>query len=212
MTTTTKKAPDRRVQRTRRLLQEALLSLMVEKGYEAITVQEIIDRADVGRATFYAHFADKRTLLTSGIEDLRTALVDAQRQALARGDGRTRGLSFSRPMLEHAAGRLPLWRALAGRESGAFVLRRIHDMLAEIVRNDVAALGITRSSPHRELVVQHLTGAFMGVMTWWLDDGARLSPEEVDAIYRRLATRGLGALRPVSGRATRPDTPSALGR
>ena len=63
------KTVDRRVQRTRRLLQDALVATVIEKGYEAATVQDIIDRADVGRATFYAHFADKQTLLTSRLED-----------------------------------------------------------------------------------------------------------------------------------------------
>ena len=54
-----KKTLDRRVQRTRQLLQDALISMMIEKGYAATTVQDIIGRANVGRATFYAHFADK---------------------------------------------------------------------------------------------------------------------------------------------------------
>jgi AcrR family transcriptional regulator len=191
---TVKKRADRRVQRTRRLLQEALLSLMVEKGYEAITVQDIIDRADLGRATFYAHFADKGTLLASGVEDLRTVLLEQQRERLAGGGRHEPELGFARAMLEHANGRLPLWRAIAGRESGALVIRRIHDMLAELVRRDLAAVGAARSSVPAELLVQHLTGAFIGVMTWWLDKGTELSAEQVDAIYRRLATRGLRAL------------------
>lgn len=194
-TTKTKKAPDRRVQRTRRLLQDALLSLMAERGYESVTVQDIIDRADVGRATFYAHFADKRTLLGSRLEDLRAGLAERQREALAASGDRARGLAFARPMLEHAAGGLALWRALVGRESGAIVLGRIHEIVAELVRTDLAALGVGRGTPNRELVVQHLTGAFMGVMTTWLDDGARLSVDEVDALYRKLATRGLAAVR-----------------
>src|SRR5881396_2641445 len=73
----TAKPPDRRVQRTRKLLQDALVSLMIEQGYEATTVQDIIDRANVGRATFYAHFADKETLLVSRLEDLRAMLAQS---------------------------------------------------------------------------------------------------------------------------------------
>src|SRR6266498_3288418 len=56
---------DRRVQRTRQLLQDALIAMVIEKGYDATTVHDIIDRTNVGRATFYAHFPDKQTLLTS---------------------------------------------------------------------------------------------------------------------------------------------------
>jgi AcrR family transcriptional regulator len=57
------KRRDRRVERTQQLLREALLSLIREKGFEGLTVQEIIDRANVGRATFYAHFENKDDLL-----------------------------------------------------------------------------------------------------------------------------------------------------
>jgi AcrR family transcriptional regulator len=185
-----RKMKDRRVRRTRALLQDALLQLMVQKGYEATTVQDIIDRADVGRATFYAHFADKRTLLASRLEDLRDSLMAQQRQPALQSDG-TRHLSFSRPLLEHAAGGLPLWRALAGAESGAFVLQRIHDMLTDLVRNDVLAWGIQLSPQHREMVVQYLTGAFMSVMTWWLDQGAELSVEEVDQVFQQLSVGSL---------------------
>jgi len=184
----TKKAEDRRVVRTRALLQDALVALMVEKGYEAITVQEIIDRANVGRATFYAHFADKRSLLVSRLEDLRTSLLQQQRAALAAG---TRGFSFSRAMLEHAADGRPLWKAIAGADSGAFVLRRLHEMLADLVRNDLAAMGMPRPSTQREMLTQHVTGAFMAVMTWWLDAGAKLSIDDVDDSFRRNIMRGL---------------------
>ena len=184
-----KKPEDRRVQRTRALLQDALMALMVERGYEATTVQDIIDRANVGRATFYAHFADKKTLLASRLEDLRATLLHRQREALSSGDAAE--FSFSLAMLEHAAGGLPLWRTLASSESGGFVLRRIQEMLADLVRNDLAALGMTRPSSHREMLVGHVTGAFMGTMTWWLDDGARLSPTEVDEAFRRVVRHGI---------------------
>jgi AcrR family transcriptional regulator len=187
---------DRRVRRTRALLQDALMSLMVEKGYEAITVQEIIDRADVGRATFYAHFADKRTLLVSRLEDLRASLIERQRETLARGgvSGSARTFGFSRAMLEHAADGLPLWRAIARAESGAFVLRRVHEMLADLVRTDLATLGMTRASAQREMLTQQVTGAFIAVMTWWLDAGAKLPVDEVDQLFCRAVMNGLPSL------------------
>lgn len=65
-----KKVIDRRVQRTRQLLQNALSELILEKAYEKITVQDVIDRANVGRSTFYAHFQDMDKLLLSGFEPL----------------------------------------------------------------------------------------------------------------------------------------------
>src|SRR5262245_41400479 len=62
--------PDRRVQKTRKLLQDALIELVAEKGYEAVSIREILDRANVGRSTFYAHFQDKDQLLHSILDRL----------------------------------------------------------------------------------------------------------------------------------------------
>src|ERR1043166_4156962 len=135
-----KRMQDRRVQRTRQLLQDALVSLMVEKGYEDTTVQDIIDRANVGRATFYAHFADKDTLLASRLEDLRELLVRRQREVLeASGDAKGRGFGFSLALLEHARSHLTLYRAIVGRKSGSVVVQRIQGMVADLVRGELAA-------------------------------------------------------------------------
>ena len=68
------KKVDRRIQRTRRLLQDALITLILEKGYDKITVQDIIDEANVGRSTFYAHYLDKDDLMASSLELLRAEL------------------------------------------------------------------------------------------------------------------------------------------
>ena len=182
----TAKPLDRRIQRTRSLLQDALISMMIEKGYEATTVQDIIDRANVGRATFYAHFADKETLLASRLEDLRALLAERQRQALG-------SLGFSRAMLEHARDHLPLYAAIVGRASGAFVLQRIHRMIADLAGLDLKALGFKGTPEQRALAVQYTAGAFMAVLTWWLEHGAKLPPQEVDVIFRRLVMQGLAA-------------------
>src|SRR4051794_18002624 len=72
---------DRRVQKTRKLLQEALIELISTEGYEAVTVQAILDRANVGRSTFYAHFQDKEQLLHSCFDSLN-ALFEERTQQL----------------------------------------------------------------------------------------------------------------------------------
>ena len=190
-----KKIADRRVQRTRQLLQDALVSLMVEKGYETTTVQDIIDRANVGRATFYSHFADKNTLLTSRLDDLRAYLSQQQRQASSTGGGRVPALGFSLAMLEHARSHLPLYRSIVGKQSGAFVIQRIHRLVADLVRKNLASTGSIKPGERRELVAEYLAGAFMGLMTWWLESGAKHDPLEVDEIYQDLTTEGVGRIR-----------------
>jgi len=86
---------DRRVARTRAMLQKAHISLILEKGYEAITVEDICEEANVGRSTFYAHYTSKDDLRRSGLENLRRLLVDRQKDALAMpGDIRHRSLGL----------------------------------------------------------------------------------------------------------------------
>jgi len=180
------KAPDRRIQRTRQLLQDALVSMIVEKGYDATTVQDIVDRANVGRATFYAHFADKDTLFHSRLEDLRMFIGEQQKHTPGR-------LGFSLVMLEHARLNVPLWGAIAGRESGAFAMQRIQRMVADLAAVDLKQLAFKGSAEQRELAVHYIAGAFMAVLTWWLDRGAKLPPADVDTLFRQLVLRGLPA-------------------
>lgn len=115
---------DRGVRRTRRLLHEALRSLIVEKGYDHVTVQDVIDRADVGRATFYAHFRDKDDLLMSGFEEMRKSLrrhlVTSPR---AHEKPLGEGLGFARALFDHAQGHRREYRAQVGSGAAALSLR-----------------------------------------------------------------------------------------
>ncbi|HEX6292794.1 MAG TPA: TetR/AcrR family transcriptional regulator [Herpetosiphonaceae bacterium] len=182
------KAPDRRIQRTRKLLQEALFALILEKGYEAVTVQDIIDRANVGRSTFYAHFLDKQQLFLSGFEQLHSFL--AQQRAAATASG-ARKLSFSLGMFEHVQGHLPLYRALVGKQSGAVMVQRMQQMITDLVRDELNMLAADNAAPiPRELVVQYTVGAFMGLLIWWADHEAPYTAEQMDAIFQQLALPG----------------------
>ena len=190
-----KKPIDRRVVRTRTMLQQALFSLILKKGYEAITIEDICDAANVGRSTFYAHYTSKDDLKRSGLENhLRKMLVERQRDALATpGDIRDRSLGFSLTMFEHARDHMDLYRALVGGHGGNVALGSIRQILSDLVRDELAAT-VDKDSADvipRELVVQYVVGAYMAVLTWWLDGGAKLPPKRIDALFRRLASEGI---------------------
>ena len=190
----TKRPIDRRVARTRMMLQKAHISLILEKGYEAITVDDICAAANVGRSTFYAHYTSKDDLRRSGLEHLRKLLVNRQKDSLAKpGDIRDRSLGFSLTMFEHAHEHIDLYRALVGGRGGAIALGTIRQILSDLVRNELAATVNKKSADvvPRELVVQYVVGAFMAVMTWWLDGGAKQPPSQIDTMFRRLATEGI---------------------
>src|SRR3990170_1589246 len=98
-----KTSVDRRSARTRATLQHALISLIATKRYEAITIKDICNTANVVRSTFYAHYSSKDHLKRSGLEHLRCLLVDQQRRAFtAPADKRKRPLSFGLALFEHA--------------------------------------------------------------------------------------------------------------
>lgn len=181
---------DRRVQRTKQVLRGALISLIKEKGFEPLSVQDIIDRANVGRATFYAHFDNKEDLLVSGFDELRASLKERQREALGRGGRADESMfAFSYEMFAHVYEYRDVFRAMVGKHSGAMIQHLIHKLLVDLVREDmkaVVARGKARSVP-TEALAQFIAGAFLGLLMWWLDGKMRQSVEEVDAIFRRLA-------------------------
>lgn len=194
-TTMPKRVIDRRVARTRAALHDALLSLIPVKGYEPITVRDICVRANIGRSTFYTHYAGKDDLMRSGFKTLRDLVGDPPKRALARRDHKRSGLAFSRTMFDHARRHAHLHGVLIDSRGGTIALDAIRRMLSDVVRSELAATGSKpKDAVPREFVVRYLVGAFMGVVTWWLEGGARLPIEQVDAVFQRLAREGIASL------------------
>ncbi|MDX1000837.1 TetR family transcriptional regulator [Sinorhizobium medicae] len=194
---TAKTTIDRRAARTRASLHHALISLILTKGYDSITVDEICQTANVGRSTFYLHYTSKDDLKKSGLDGLRRQLAETAAH-VAHGDRPSRSLGFSLAMFEHARDHVDLYRALAGGRGGTVALGTIRKMLSDLVRDELAADG-DKNSPDaipRELVVQYVVGAYMAVLTWWLDGGTKLPPDRIDAMFHRLATEGAMAKGP----------------
>lgn len=187
---------DRRVHRTEQPLRTALVSLIEEKGFETLTVQDIIDRANVGRATFYAHFDNKEDLLVSGFDGLRTALKELQRQAhLRTTSSEERLFAFSHEMFAHIAEYRKVFRAMVGKRSGALVQQLLQKIVVDLVRDDLKAMvgrRDDRSAP-AEAVVQFVTGGFFGLAMLWATGKLPVSVEEVNALFRRLAMPGVKA-------------------
>ena len=195
---TTKKM-DRRVQKTRTLLHKALMSSILGKKYESITVQEILDRANVGRSTFYMHYGDKDELLLSGLQNVRNLLQSAQATATAPpGKSYEKIIGFSLAMFEHAYEYRAVNRALLGSNAEAVVRRYIHSALVTVVDHEVrmelrkGRRGICPVSP--ELLTQFLVSSFVSVMTWWLNTRNPVPPKDIDAAYRRLVLPSLASV------------------
>ncbi len=180
---------DRRVQRTHDVLHQALISLIIEKGYEVITVQDIIDRANVGRSTFYTHYVGKQDLLRAGLKHLKEHLRSHQHAArAAKETPRERAFGFSAALFEHVHSYRPVYHAIVGRQSGTIVMSELRALLAELVQNDLKTLAPNErpSGVPKNALTHFVVGALISVITWWLDERSKLSPAEADAIFRRL--------------------------
>lgn len=194
------KRGDRRVRRSRRMLQEALRALILEKGYDKVTVQDVIDRADLGRATFYAHFRGKDDLLKSGFEEMRQSLQQHLATApRAQGDRSGDGLGFTRVLFDHAAGRRREYRALVGSRSGGVILASAHKELTSLMRAHLEeAVARRRVKPvvPVEIVTHYVVGALLSLLTWCLDNDLPYPAEQMAQMFERL---------------TRPAVAAALG-
>jgi AcrR family transcriptional regulator len=180
---------DRRVSRTRRALKDALTSLILEKGYESVTVQDIIDRADVGRSTFYAHFVDRDELLMAIFADLETPAPDP---TAWRPDDPPFGWTLQ--LFRHFEGGKRVFKAVSGLESGAIARHETNRWLETLARAELGRLRMPqRHDPATiEMVVRFMVGTFVGFMAWWIrDENEALSALDVDRAFRALVLPGV---------------------
>jgi AcrR family transcriptional regulator len=187
---------DRRVIRTRELVLEAFRTLMVERGYEKMTVQHILERSGVGRATFYDHFKNKQELLDSSVSRLQSGLRNAWLQE-AQGNRRAaEPLGFSLAFLRHLDSHRRIYDQVAGKSSEITLDRHMRRMLGELAREDLMRRpGARRNSKALEVAVQFVSGALWSLAVWWLSTRSRLSAEELHGHFQKIMLQGLdGAL------------------
>jgi AcrR family transcriptional regulator len=191
-----KKAEDRRILRTRNMLFDALLDLMIEKGYEAITIQDIIDRANIGRSTFYLHFTDKEQLLLSSINQLREFIKEQRHnRGISEASGEYQ-FGFSLAMLQHAQSHKHLYKAIVGKKGGATVMYHMKQMLTERISEEISVfLTDTSLLIPREAVIDFVVNTFIALLTWWMEQNMPCSAAEMDRIFHKLTLSGLTGLK-----------------
>ncbi|GJJ00353.1 TetR family transcriptional regulator [Duganella rhizosphaerae] len=159
--TASKPEPDRRVLKTKAALRDAMLDLMAPRGWDEMTIQEICDRANVGRSTFYMHYQSKDELLAEGMNDLRD-MIAAQAAQAGHADCR-----FLPGLLEHMAQQREVFRAAIGRRGGHGVARRFRTMVCQLVEIELQR----RKHPAaaHPWVARFVAGGVVEAMAWWVD-------------------------------------------
>lgn len=171
------KTVDRRVQRTRDALRDALLALMLERSWDAIDVQTLCEQANIGRSTFYQHYANKEELLKASFTGLRNGLM-ARAAANTAMPGQ---LAFVPGLIAHVHEVQHMFRALLGRRSGHYVQDRFREMLIEMVLAGVPA-GKSRNW-QAQAQAHYLAGALFELLAWWLGNNRPQKPKEIEALY-----------------------------
>lgn len=184
-----KKREDARVRRTRDALGDALVALMQEKPFDTITVQDVLDRAKVGRSTFYSHYSDKDDLLMSDAEEFFESVA---MMLSARGDTSDRVFPV-REFFGHIIEAKQFVDALmsAGKMNDNMELARglfargIEQRLSELPKGR----GITENE--RPAIAFAHAGALLALLTWWIDRGMKQSPAEMDELFHKLVWKGV---------------------
>lgn len=164
---------------------------MTERPFESIKVQDILDRADVGRSTFYAHFEDKADLFMSDVDEFWSLMANV----LVRTSERSERIAPIRELFEHAAGMSDFFAALrtSGKHHEVAELGRLH--LARAIDARLARLPRTRhlTGARREGVAHAQSGAIMALLEWWVAQQNPMSAAEVDDRHHRSFWSGIEA-------------------
>jgi AcrR family transcriptional regulator len=185
-------ASDRRVRRTKASLHDALIGLAREKPYPSIAVKEILERANVGRSTFYTHFRDKDDLLESGIHEILRSIQSQPRA----GSTLERVVAFSLPLLKHIDEHRRAKGPRMTREGRVIMHEHMQDVLTSLIADELAIVILDRPKAQipTALAARHVASTFVLVLNWWVEDDEALSPAEVDARFRALVMPILTAL------------------
>jgi AcrR family transcriptional regulator len=174
---------DRRTKRTDESLIHALIELIEVKPYDLITVQDITEKANVGRSTFYAHNQNKDSLLLKGFERLLDLLTGGIGLS---GDGM---MIFDTTILfGHARGHREIYKKLLWGSGFKLLMKDAHFTLSKKIEDRLASLLPARQSCTIPLPLLSyiMSGALLMMLRWWLDKGMPHSPEEMDSFFQQL--------------------------
>jgi AcrR family transcriptional regulator len=184
------KNEDRRTLRTRQALIDALIALLLEKSYDAISVNDIVDRANIGRSTFYAHFQTKDDLLGFGFDRILNTLLE--QIAISKED---QSFTINTTMLfAHAKEHYSIYRTLIWGSGYEFLTKEAHEALSLKLQNVLSHWTKETAEGIPLTVLSYsLAGSLLLLLKWWLDNQMPYSPERMDELFQQLIMPGVSA-------------------
>jgi AcrR family transcriptional regulator len=200
---TADKKTDRRIHRTKRMLKEALFALILEKGYDGVTVEDITQKADLGRTTFYLHYRDKEDLLLKSIDAIADDLIgQISHTNLFSGEVdpiisfiEMQKLNPVSLVFQHAAENASLYQIILRGGSATTAAGRFR----EIIRTAAKAFfgvhlkqtgSVNQPEIPLDVLANYYAGSLLSLVTWWLENGMPYPPEQMASIFRQLFFQG----------------------
>ncbi len=180
---------DRRSQRTRHLICSAMMELLREKRYDAITVQDLLDRADIGRSTFYNHYFDK--------DDVLAALSEQMLEQFSNQLSRRNAAQIipSLELFQHVQENFKFFQTTARGNVEEIIWNRAMTLLSRNIEQALIAISAEKGASEVPLpvIAQYLAGTFRHLLKWWLENDMPYTPEEMEDMFQQLAMPGVWA-------------------
>ncbi len=190
-----KRKTDPRIRRTRQLLRDTFIALLLEKSYQAVTVQDIIKRADVARSTFYAHYLDKNDLLM-GKNGIFAGNLDHDLALMLQEDEESQSIIPTRALFCHVQAQSRVFKALVGGPGMDLAIEALQQVLHNRIQDKLKGhlLDSQDATELLPLTTHYLAGALLNLIRWWLDHDMPYSAERMDEIFQQLAMPGARAI------------------
>jgi len=185
---------DRRTRRTRQLLRDAFVALLKEKRYEDVSVQDIIERADVARSTFYVHYVDKEDLLV-GRWGVFASNLGIHADGLKHEENKGHSILSTLGWFHHIQAQGDLLKIIAKDPAMDLAMKTLHGILLEDmqmrIQNHLPENGNASLPP--SLIIDYLAGSLMTLLKWWVKQGMSYPPERMDEIFQQLTMQGVSS-------------------
>ena len=176
---------DPRVKRTRRLLREALVSLMLEKDFASITIREITERAEVAYITFFRHFESLDQLLMEVLDEGLAELL-GYIETLAKQSETSALETEGRLIFGYIEQKADLFRILFKSQSVTWVRKKVVQKIAAIFQKSCLPLARSGNQTVAAILSNHIATSLLALIEWWLDNNMKPAPAQMGKVYKSL--------------------------
>ena len=189
------KKTDRRVIRTKRMVREALTELLVEKGFEEITVKDLTERADINRGTFYLHYESKYDLLEQSqneiLEELSEFIRKVSPSLIIQSHSQNEPVPFLVSLFEHIEKNFLFMKVILGPKGDP----SFQTKYKKFIMNNFLAHAMKHPENESllvpmEFLMAYVSSAHLGVIQQWLEDNMQQSPREMALILSKITFYG----------------------